>query len=385
MNPEDDLSKLLPDAPPHPDRRETAITEAMRRFDGEKPAAPSAQRRPQWVRPSWLSVGGVQMRALMSMGVLAVVGVPLALMVAREQTPVTPQGEPASAINPGNAAHPQTPADISAGRAVRQEPAASPVAGKEADRAVGLVVRDEPAASPAAPAPTATPAPPPPPALAQTSAGSVAAASESENKQGIVVTGSRIARRDYTATSPTVTVDTEPLAKTSRLRAEDDDSAAVAIVITGSRISASAAKAARRGDWNICTVNDPARSLERCRRQTEQNAKGDMGRAAERMGDGLSRAWDGDLRGAIAAFDAAIEIRPKYAFAYLNRGMAYARLSESELAIKDFDQAINYAPYDARAYYQRSVALRALRKDARAVTDAERAVSLDRQYEDLFD
>jgi hypothetical protein len=326
----------------------------------------------------------VQMSALMSMGVLAVVGVPLALMVVREQTPVTPQAQPVSAINPRNAAQPQTPADIPADRAARQEPVMPRIVGKESDRAVGLAVRDEPAASPAVPAPAATPAPPPPPALAQTSAGSVAAASESENKQGIVVTGSRIARRDYTATSPTVTVDTEPFAKSSRQRA-DGDSAALAIVVTGSRISASAAKAARRGDWNICTVNDPARSLERCKRQIGQNAQGDMGRAAARIEDGLTKAWAGDEAGAIRAFDAAIDIRPKLAFAYLNRGMAYARLGESERAVKDFDQAINYAPYDARAYYQRSVALRALGKDARAVTDAERAVSLDRQYEDLFD
>lgn len=383
MNPDDDLAKLLPEAPPRPDRREAAIAEAMRRFDGEKPA-PSTPRRSKRIRPSWLNVGRVQMSALMSMGILAVVGVPLALMVTREQTPVTPQAEPVSAINPRNAAQSQTPAGISAGRAARQESAASRIVGKESDRAVGLAVRDEPAASPAAPAPAPAAAPAPPPALAQTFGGSVAAASESENKQGIVVTGSRTARRDYTATSPTVTVDTEPLAKSSRQRT-DDDSAPVAIVVTGSRISASAAKAARRGDWNICTVNDPARSLVRCQRQIDQNAKGDMGLAAARIADGLTKAWDGDLRGAIAAFDTAIEIRPKYAFAYLNRGMAYARLGESELAIKDFDQATSYAPYDARAYYQRSVALRALGKDARAVADAERAVSLDRQYEDLFD
>jgi hypothetical protein len=385
MNPDDDLAKLLPEAPPRPDRREAAIAEAMRRFEGEKPAVPSTPRRSKWIRPSWLNVGRVQMSALMSMGILAIVGVPLALMVTREQTPVTPQAEPVSAINPRNAAQPQTPAGISAGRAARQEPTASHIVGKESDRAVGLAVRDEPAASPAAPAPASAPAaaPAPPPALAQTFGGSVAAASESENKQGIVVTGSRIARRDYTATSPTVTVDTEPLAKSSRQRADDDSAAA--IVITGSRISASAAKAARRGDWNICTVNDPARSLERCKRQIDQDAKGDLGLAAARMADGLTKAWAGDEVGAISAFDAAIDIRPKLAFAYLNRGMAYARLGESERAVKDFDQAINYAPYDARAYYQRSVALRALGKDARAVTDAERAVSLDRQYEDLFD
>ncbi len=32
-------------------------------------------------------------------------------------------------------------------------------------------------------------------------------------------------------------------------------------------------KAARRGDWNICTVNDPARSLVRCKRQIDQMQK----------------------------------------------------------------------------------------------------------------
>jgi hypothetical protein len=383
MNPDDDLAKLLPEAPPRPDRREAAIAEAMRRFEGEKPA-PSTPRRSKWIRPFWLNVGRVQMSALMSMGILAVVGVPLALMVTGEQTPVTPQAEPASAINPRGTAKPQTPPGIPTGHSALQEPTAPRVVGEESGRAAGLAVRDEPAASPAAPAPAPAAAPAPPPALAQTFGGSVAAASESENRQGIVVTGSRVARRDYTASSPTVTADAEPLAKTSRQRA-DDDSAPVAIVVTGSRISASAAKAARRGDWNICTVNDPARSLERCKRQIGQNAQGDMGRAAARIEDGLTKAWAGDEAGAIRAFDAAIDIRPKLAFAYLNRGMAYARLGESERAVKDFDQAINYAPYDARAYYQRSVALRALGKDARAVTDAERAVSLDRQYEDLFD
>jgi hypothetical protein len=384
MNPDDDLAKLLPEAPPRPDRREIAISEAMRRFDGEKPAVTSAGRRPQWIRPSWLNLGRVQMSALMSMGVLAVVGVPLALMVAREQAPVTPPAGPANAVNLGNAANRQTPL---AGPTIRVdpqgEPAAPRISAQESARAAGLPLGDKPSESPAAPAPTAPP-PPPPLAVAQGVAGPAAADSESENRQAVVVTGSRIARRDYTSSSPTVTVDLASAAKSSRLSSRDDESA-VAIVITGSRISASAAKAEQRGDWNICTVNDPARSLERCKRQVDQNAKGDMGRAAARMGDGLSKAWYGDLRGAIAAFDAAIDIRPKYAFAYLNRGMAYARLSESELAIRDFDRAINYAPYDARAYYQRGVALRAIGKDARAVTDAERAVSLDRQYEDLFD
>lgn len=214
-----------------------------------------------------------------------------------------------------------------------------------------------------------------------------AAPSTSGNAAGIVVTGSRVARQDYSSNSPVAAVDAKSLARlpSSRAADEDDESSSAAIVITGSRISASAARAARRGDWNACTVNDPARSLERCKREVGSETKGDAGRAGARIADGLTKAWAGDIDGSVADFDSAIAIRPRLAFAYLNRGMAYARLGETERAIKDFDKAIDYAPYETRSYYQRSLALSALDKDSRAISDAERAVSLNRQYEDLFE
>lgn len=404
MEPDDDLAKLLPDAPPRPERREAAIAEAMRRFDGEKPA-PSLRTRPQWAWPSWLQLGRPQLGALMSAAVVAVVGVPLALMVVSEQQASNPPVDPAAASQiatalRGSGAAPQVAPKVESGDTAEERvaPAAS-IADKEESRTAGSVARNEPVAPVLAPAPAPAaapvlpPAPPPPPppappavALAERSA-APAAPSTGQNAAGIVVTGSRMARQDFSSNSPVTTVDAKSLAKSSGSRAaeEDDESPSAAIVITGSRISASAARAARRGDWNACTVNDPARSLERCKREVGADARGDAGRAGARIADGLTKAWAGDIDGSIADFDGAIAIRPRLAFAYLNRGMAYARLGEAERAIEDFDKAIDYAPYEARIYYQRSLALSALDKDSRAISDAERAISLNRQYDDLFE
>lgn len=398
MEPDDDLARLLPEAPPRPDRREAAIAEAMRRFDGEKPA-PSVRTGPQRTWPSWLQLGRPHLGALISAVVVAVVGVPLALMVIREQQASDPPVEPESAnqvvtASLGSDVAPKVESD---GTAEERVAPASSIVDREESRTAGSIARNEPVAPMLAPAPAGAPglapAPPPPPppapsavALAERSA-APAAPSAGQNAAGIVVTGSRMARQDISSNSPVATADAKTLAKlpSSRAADEGDESPSAAIVITGSRISASASRAARRGDWNACTVNDPARSLDRCRREVGADAKGDAAHAAARIADGLTKAWAGDIDGSIADFDGAIAIRPRLAFAYLNRGMAYARLGEAERAIKDFDKAIDYAPYEARIYYQRSLALSALDKDSRAISDAERAVSLNRQYEDLFE
>ncbi len=157
-------------------------------------------------------------------------------------------------------------------------------------------------------------------------------------------------------------------------------------MVTGSRIMSPAEIArARRGDWNACTVDDPAHRLDGCKRLVDPAAKGNAGRAAARVADGLTLAWDGDMDGAIAAFGAAIDIEPRLAIAYLNRGLAYQRNDDSARALADFDKAVRYAPLAARGYFHRSLALR-LKGDARrAAADESRAIELDSRYEALFD
>jgi tetratricopeptide (TPR) repeat protein len=134
------------------------------------------------------------------------------------------------------------------------------------------------------------------------------------------------------------------------------------------------------GDWNACTINDPERSLQSCRRVIDPGAAGPNGRSAAHVADGLSHAWQGDLDGAIADFDRAIAISPRNAIAYLNRGLALQRKGELARAAADLDRAVRYAPQAARVYYNRGQLLRQRGEPDRARADEGRAVALDPDY-----
>jgi tetratricopeptide (TPR) repeat protein len=150
------------------------------------------------------------------------------------------------------------------------------------------------------------------------------------------------------------------------------------IVVTGTRTTRNL-YASRRGDWNACTVNDPARSLARCRRQIEA-----AGKAGASLSQGLSRAWEGDSAGAIESFDAAIAADPRSSFFYLNRGLVLARDGETDRAIADLDKAVRFGSASARAYYNRGLVLRARGDTKRADRDQARAVDLDPDYAELM-
>lgn len=187
----------------------------------------------------------------------------------------------------------------------------------------------------------------------------------------IVVTGARLAAPSMTAATP-VTV------------AREDEAGASEAIVTTARKSR-ARKAARRGDWNACTVHDPERSLRDCKRLVDPGARGDAGVAAARLADGLARAWQDDWRGAIAALDQAVAAQPKRAFAYLNRGLAYGQEGDLARAEADLDLAVRYAPHAARGYYNRGL-VRRMRGDERgADADMARARELDSRYEALED
>jgi tetratricopeptide (TPR) repeat protein len=101
---------------------------------------------------------------------------------------------------------------------------------------------------------------------------------------------------------------------------------------------------------------------------------------AAHLADGVSRAWRGDLGGAIQSFDAAIAIAPKFGDAYLNRSLVYARLGDEERALNDANEAVHHARDEARALYNRSVLLRRQGKLAKAQKDEQRAMILDPSY-----
>lgn len=68
---------------------------------------------------------------------------------------------------------------------------------------------------------------------------------------------------------------------------------------------------------------------------------------------GIARAEAGDLPGALADFDRALQIMPTYADAYCNRGLARYSVEDYGAAIADFERALVHQPTHERALRQR--------------------------------
>ena len=326
---EDDPALWLPKGPPpHPARREAAIAAALRRFDGESEAAGAAA--PRWrARMPQPRIG-----VMVSAALVALLAVP-ALWLSGGPFPDAPQ------------------------RAEAPDPLPAP---REIAAAAPAPVPPPAAAAPRTPPPQPADAPEPAPPPALMAAEAPAPVPEAE----VAVHAKRTPQIAMSSPQAVTVISGDGIG---------DDSGSD-VVVTGTRRS----RPIPRGDWNACTVDDPRRALERCKRQVNPGAKGDAGRAAAHHAEGLALAWDGDFEGAIEAFDAAIAIAPRQPLALLNRGLAYGHKGEVDQAIASLDQAIRQAPQAARGYYQRSLLLRAKGERRRADRDLARAVELDPGY-----
>jgi tetratricopeptide (TPR) repeat protein len=408
MGIDDDIAAQLPEPPPPaPARRQATIDQALRRFDAMHHGGPAAAEPARAPRAPWFAaIGRPQAAALVTAGLVALFGIPAAWMsVSHRSAPIGQEqlasrsesvtmadrvapapsvepspGEPSPALKapPTIAAPPAivaapivapavpvmqnqprqelaSAAAIDEARVAAARPPAMQLARADALRSSDAEGRVSPArpgygsasrkavqfadAAPPPPAP-----PPPPPAMA------VAAEAANPAPSDVQVTAQR--------------------------RAESLTSVPLSIA-GGARRSR---KAADRGDWNACTINDPDHSLRNCRRLIDPAAAGAKGQASARVADGLSRAWQGDLDGAITAFDQAIATNPRDATAYLNRGLALQRKGEFARAAADLDRAVRYAPGAARGYYNRGQLLRQRGEADRAAADDDRAVALDPAY-----
>jgi tetratricopeptide (TPR) repeat protein len=92
----------------------------------------------------------------------------------------------------------------------------------------------------------------------------------------------------------------------------------------------------------------------------------------------------GDYDQAIACFDKAIRIEPRFAEAYCNRGTAYYEKGHFDAAISDFSRAIEIEPEFAQAYYNRAVAYYDKFEYDKAAQDVQKAQSLGCQVSPEF-
>lgn len=95
---------------------------------------------------------------------------------------------------------------------------------------------------------------------------------------------------------------------------------------------------------------------------------------------GIANGSKGDLDSAIASFDQAIKIDPKWAPAYENRGYAKSLQHKLTEAIADYDTALQIDPKYADAYYNRGTAKGQQGDFDGAIADYSRALELNPKH-----
>ena len=90
------------------------------------------------------------------------------------------------------------------------------------------------------------------------------------------------------------------------------------------------------------------------------------------------------LAEALASYDKAIALKPDYAEAYNNRGIALQGLNRPEEALASYDKAIALKPDYAEAHRNRGNALRDLKRPAEALASYDKAIALKPDFEFLY-
>ena len=87
---------------------------------------------------------------------------------------------------------------------------------------------------------------------------------------------------------------------------------------------------------------------------------------------------------ALSALTRAIELNPKFAEAYNNRGLAYEELGDIKRAIQDYSKVIDLNPESAIAYHNLGITYGKLGNSQQAITGYDKAVGLDPQYANVY-
>ncbi|MEG4519052.1 MULTISPECIES: tetratricopeptide repeat-containing serine protease family protein [unclassified Microcoleus] len=95
---------------------------------------------------------------------------------------------------------------------------------------------------------------------------------------------------------------------------------------------------------------------------------------------GLSRFDKGDLSGAVADFNQAIQTQSDYAEAYFYRSLAYSDLRQMPKSIADYSKAIALNAGYVDAYYNRGLVLSVMGDKPGAIADYTQVIRLDRNF-----
>jgi tetratricopeptide (TPR) repeat protein len=91
-----------------------------------------------------------------------------------------------------------------------------------------------------------------------------------------------------------------------------------------------------------------------------------------------------DFDRAIADYNKALEINPRYFDAYFGRGYAYRVKGDYDKAISDYSEALDINPRFAEAYYNRAVAYYLNKEYDKAWDDLHKAEAMGREIHPRF-
>ena len=143
-----------------------------------------------------------------------------------------------------------------------------------------------------------------------------------------------------------------------------------------------AARADFNEDQKICSQDGvaPDVRIAVCTRQIESGKLEGANLGVPYNSRGFAYREKGDPDHAIADFSQAIQLDPKYVFAWNNRGNAYFDKKDYDRAIADFNQTLELDPKYVLAYYGRGTAWRMKKDYDRAVADYTRAIDFNPKY-----
>ena len=339
---DDDIDRagaLPPQPPPAPARREAAIAEAMRRFDGGVADALGVPpRRPIRTRP--------QLAGLVAASLVVVVGLPVAWLVLN-------RGAPHSMVTSDGAADEKV--------APHSEPV--PSAGSAAPGPIALV--PPPPAAAVSPKSAAIAAPPRemqstamPAALGRVDAPALAAVPAQSAQLDL--------REERRADGATVSGN---MAKAAPSRSPPAPPPPPPPPAAPAFMANSARPAMARDQNQEATIAQ--KSASRAQSAESENVIVTAQRARPRADSGAS-----------GALDRAIARRAKSAQDWLDKALARARAGDSAGALADLDRAVRLAPGSARVHFERARLLRARGDVQGAQAEFVRAAELDPAFGD---
>jgi tetratricopeptide (TPR) repeat protein len=99
---------------------------------------------------------------------------------------------------------------------------------------------------------------------------------------------------------------------------------------------------------------------------------------------GLGKDESGDYRAALADYNQAITINPKFSEAYNNRANLKDKLNDIQGALADYNQAITINPKDSEAYFNRALLKNKLNDIQGALSDYNQAITINPKFSNAY-